>query len=118
VVPVGELPPEGVVLCGVVAPPLDGVVAPLEGEVDPPLWVVPVPLVEVVVALLADGVVPTEGADVGTLNCGTPAVSVVPVPPPPQAASPSPNAIATTVAAAALNLPGAGSLRTSASMPR
>ena len=43
VVPVGALPPDGVVLAGVVAP-LEGEVAPLDGAEDP-LVVVPVPLV-------------------------------------------------------------------------
>jgi hypothetical protein len=110
---VGELPPDGVVLAGVVAP-LDGVVAPLDGEVEP-LADVPVPLVEellelvVVVAVLAA----TAGGVLGTLNCGAPEVSAVPVPPPPQAASPTPATIASTIAPADLDLRAPGRLTAS-----
>jgi hypothetical protein len=116
VFPVGELPPDGVVPAGVVAPLLAGVVAPLDGEVDPP-DVVPVPLEEVLLVLVVGVVAPTAGAAVGTLNCGTPVVSVVPVPPPPQAASPSPSAMASTVAGIDLDLRTAG-VDASGSTPR
>jgi hypothetical protein len=115
---VGELPPDGVVLAGVVAP-LDGVVAPLDGEVEP-LADVPVPLVEellelvVVVAVLAA----TAGGVLGTLNCGAPEVSAVPVPPPPQAASPTPARIASTIAPADLDLRAPGRLTASRPVPR
>jgi len=103
---VGELPPDGVVLAGVVAP-LEGEVAPLDGAEDP-LVVVPVPVVEVVevVALVVAG--PTTAAAVGTVNGGTPAVSAVPVPPPPQAARPSPMATESTIAERDLGLRAPG----------
>jgi hypothetical protein len=102
VFPVGELPPDGVVLAGVVAP-LDGVVAPLDGDVDP-LAVVPVPVVDELLEVLVVVAGATAGGVLGTLNAGTPAVSAVPVPPPPQAASPNPTAIESTIAGTDLDL--------------
>lgn len=104
-VPVGELPPDGVVLAGVVAPP-EGEVAPLDGAEDP-LVVVPVPVVEVV-EVVALVVAATTAAAVGTVNGGTPAVSAVPVPPPPQAARPSPMATESTIAERDLGLRAPG----------
>ena len=94
--PDGALPPEGVVLAGVVAP-LDGVVAPLDGDADP-LVAVPEPLVDELLEVVVVVVAATAGGVVGTVNADAPAVSVVPVFPPPQAASPSPMAIASAIA--------------------
>lgn len=114
-----ELPPDGVVPDGVV-PPLDGEVDPLEGEVDP-LGVVPVPVVE---ELLDELLLETfeealpAGTAVGTLNCGTPAVSPVPVPPPPHAARPAPAATARSVAATDLALRVPGGLMVPGPVPR
>lgn len=114
-----ELPPDGVVPDGVV-PPLDGEVDPLEGEVDP-LGVVPVPVVE---ELLDELLLETfeealpAGTAVGTLNCGTPAVSPVPVPPPPQAASPTPAPTASRGAAVDLSLRAPGRLMAPGPVPR
>jgi hypothetical protein len=113
---VGELPPEGVVLAGVVAP-LDGDVEPLDGEVEP-LADVPVPLVEDLLELVVVVVVAaTAGGVLGTLNCGAPAVSAVPVPPPPQAASPSPMTIESTIALTDLGLRAPGRLIPSGPVP-
>ena len=102
-VEVGELPPEGVVLAGVVAP-LDGVVAPLEGVVEP-VGAVPVLEVDVLLDVVeVEVLAATAGGAVGTLNCGAPVVSAVPVPPPPQAASPSPMATEIAIAGKDLDL--------------
>jgi hypothetical protein len=116
---VAELPPDGVVPDGVV-PPLDGEVDPLEGVVDP-LGVVPVPVLEELLDELlleefADA--PPAGTAVGTLNCGTPAVSPVPVPPPPHAARPAPAATARRVAAMDLNLRAPGRIMAPGPVPR
>ena len=113
---VGELPPDGVVLAGVVAP-LDGDVAPLEGEVAP-LLDVSVPLVDVLLELVTVVVAATAGGVVGTVKVGTPAVSAVPVPPPPQAARPRPNAIASTTAGNDLDVRAPGRVMTSGPVPR
>jgi hypothetical protein len=102
VVPDGALPPEGVVLAGVVAP-LDGDVAPLDGD-DDPLAAVPVPLVDELLEVVVVVVTAATGGVVGTLNAGAPAVSAVPVPPPPQAAIPKPMAIESTIAGTDLDL--------------
>ena len=115
----GEPPLEGVVAPEAELPPLDGVVAPLEGEVEPLLGVVPVLLLdevleEEVVALLAA----IAGGVVGTVNCGAPAVSAVPVPPPPQAASPRAATIDTAMAAIDLDLRAPGRLMTPGPVPR
>jgi hypothetical protein len=109
---VAELPPDGVVPAGVVAPP-DGDVDPPDGVVDP-LGVVPVVLEEELVEEEEDEefAAPDGVGAVGTLNCGTPAVSPVPVPPPPQAARPTPAATARTVAAMDLDLRATGRLMT------
>jgi hypothetical protein len=110
-----ELPPDGVVL-GVVAP-LEGEVEPLDGEVDP-LVAVPVELVDELVELVALAAFDTVGGAEGTLNCGTPAVSVVPVPPPPQAASPTPSATESTIAPKILTRDAAGWSATPGPVPR
>jgi hypothetical protein len=115
-VPDGGLPPEGVVLAGVVAP-LDGDVAPLDGEVEP-LVAVPVPLVDELLEVVAVVVAATAGGVLGTLNCGAPAVSAVPVPPPPQAASPSPIAIESTIAGRYLDTRAPGWSMTPGPVPR
>ncbi len=114
--PVGELPPEGVVLAGVVAP-LDGEVAPLDGEVAP-LAVVPVPVVDDLLEVVVVVVAATAGGVVGTLKAGTPEVSAVPVPPPPQAAIPSPTATESTIAGTDLDLRAPGGLVTRGPVPR
>ncbi|HEX3978541.1 MAG TPA: hypothetical protein VHW96_19885 [Solirubrobacteraceae bacterium] len=115
--PDGALPPEGVVLAGVVAP-LDGVVAPLDGGDVDPLAVVPVPLVDELLEVVVVVVAATAGGVVGTLNAGAPAVSAVPVPPPPQAARPNPMAIASTIAGSHLDRRGPTRLMTRGGVPR
>jgi hypothetical protein len=112
---VGELPPEGAVLAGVVAP-LDGDVAALDGDVEP-LPEVSVPLVEVLLELVTVLVAATAGGVVGTLNAGAPLVSV-PEPPPPQAVSPRPIASASTTAGNDRDVRAPGRLMASGPVPR
>jgi hypothetical protein len=118
VLPVAELPPDGVVPEGVAAP-LDGEVDPLDGVVEP-LGVVPVPVLEVELVEEEDEelVAPAGTTAVGTLNAGAPAVSPVPVPPPPQAARPTPAPMASRVAAADLILRAPGRLMAPGPVPR
>jgi hypothetical protein len=104
------------VVAGVVAP-LEGALPPLDGDAAP-LALVSVALVELLLEDVVVAVVEaTAGAAVGTVNCGTPVVSV-PVPPPPQAASPTPIAMAAAIAGSDLNVRAPGRLIPSGPVPR
>jgi hypothetical protein len=98
VVPVGALPPDGVVPpdAGVV-PPLDGLVPPEDGVVAPLVPVVSEVLVCDLLVVVVVAVLEAIGW-LGTVNGAAPEVFAVEVSPPPQAARPTPSAMASTTA--------------------